>query len=70
MRKVRIEIGAVVEVYIDADVTDEKAEEMATEIVLEQVKRLDETESGVHDPDLWLASYGSTVIECEEVNCK
>jgi len=70
MKKVRVEIGAILEVYVDADVTDEEAERIATEIALEQTKRLDECESGIRDENLWLASYVAEVRDCEEVDCE
>lgn len=70
MKKVRVLVEAVIEVYIEDDVPDEKAEGMATDIAIEQVRRLDEAECGIHDPDIYLASYGVTVTDCEEVDCE
>ena len=66
MKKVRVEIGAVMEVYIE----DNQPEDDAVEIVKEQVRRLDETESGIHDPDLYLANYAMNVLDVEEVDCE
>lgn len=66
MRKVRVEIGAVMEVYIE----DNQTKNDAVEIVKEQVRRLDEMESGIHDPDLYLTSYAMNVLDVEEVVCE
>ena len=70
MRKVRVEIGAVMEVYLDDNTPDEQAERHAIEIVNGQVRRLDEMESGIHDPDLYLANYAMNVLDVEEVDCE
>jgi len=66
MKKVRVEIGAVMEVYIE----DNQTENDAVEIVKEQVRRLDESESGIHDPDLYLTNYAMNVLDVEEVDCE
>lgn len=66
MKKVRVEIGAVMEVYIE----DNQTENDAVEIVKEQVRRLDEMESGIHDPDLYLTNYAMNVLDVEEVDCE
>ena len=66
MKKVRVEIGAVMEVYIE----DNQTENDAVEIVKEQVRRLDESESGIHDPDLYLTNYAMNVLDVEEEDCE
>lgn len=66
MKKIRVEIGAVMEVYIE----DNQTENDAVEIVKEQVRRLDESESGIHDPDLYLTNYAMNVLDVEEVDCE
>lgn len=66
MKKVRVEIGAVMEVYIE----DNQTENDAVEIVKEQVRRLDEMESGIHDPDLYLTNYAMNVLDVEGVDCE
>lgn len=66
MKKIRVEIGAVMEVYIE----DNQTENDAVEIVKEQVRRLDETESGIHDPDLYLTNYAMNVLDIEEEDCE
>lgn len=66
MKKIRVEIGAVMEVYIE----DNQTENDAVEIVKEQVRRLDECESGIHDPDLYLVNYAMNVLDVEEVDCE
>ena len=66
MKKVRVEIGAVMEVYIE----DNQTENDAVEIVKEQVRQLDESESGIHDPDLYLTNYAMNVLDVEEVDCE
>lgn len=66
MKKVRVEIGAVMEVYIGCNQTENDA----VEIVKEQVRRLDESESGIHDPDLYLTNYAMNVLDVEEVDCE
>ncbi len=66
MKKVCVEIGAVMEVYIE----DNQTENDAVEIVKEQVRRLDELESGIHDPDLYLTNYAMNVLDVEEVDCE
>ena len=66
MKKVRVEIGAVMEVYIE----DNQTENDAVEIVKEQVRRLDESESGIHDPDLYLTNYATNVLDVEEEDCE
>lgn len=68
MKKVRVEIGAVMDVYLDDNTPDEQAERYAIEIVNGQVRRLDEMESGIHDPDLYLANYAMNVLDVEEVD--
>lgn len=66
MKKVRVEIGAVMEVYVE----DNQTENDAVEIVKEHVRRLDEMESGIHDPDLYLTNYAMNVLDVEEVDCE
>lgn len=66
MKKIRVEIGAVMEVYIE----DNQTENDAVEIVKEQVRRLDESESGIHDPDLYLTNYAMNVLDVEEEDCE
>lgn len=66
MKKVLVEIGAVMEVYVE----DNQTENDAVEIVKEQVRRLDESESGIHDPDLYLTSYAMNVLDVEGVDCE
>ena len=66
MKKVRVEIGAVMEVYIE----DNQTENDAVEIVKEQVRRLDESESGIHDPDMYLTNYATNVLDVEEEDCE
>ena len=70
MKKVRVEIGAVMEVYLDDSTPDEQVERYAIEIVTGQVRRLDEMESGIHDPDLYLANYAMNVLDVEEEDCE
>lgn len=65
MKKVRVEIGVVMEIYIE----DNQTENDAVEIVKEQVRRLDESESGIHDPDLYLTNYAMNVLDVEDVDC-
>ncbi len=66
MKKVRVEIGAVMEVYVE----DNQTENDAVEIVKEQVRRLDESESGIHDPDLYLTNYAMNVLDVDEEDCE
>ena len=70
MKKVRVEIGAVIEVYLDDNTPDEQVERYAIETVTGQVRRLDELESGIHDPDLCLTNYAMNVLDVEEVDCE
>ena len=70
MKKVRVECDAVLEVYIEDDVSNDEAERMAKEIADGQIRKLDECESGVHDPDLCLTSWAMVVLDCEEVDCE
>lgn len=70
MKKVRVEIGAVMEVYLDDSTPDEQVERHAIETVTGQVRRLDEMESGIHDPDLYLTNYAMNVLDVEEVDCE
>ncbi len=70
MKKVRVEIGAILEVYLDDNTPDEQAERYAIKIVNGQVRRLDEMESGIHDPDLYLANYAMNVLDVEEDDCE
>ena len=70
MKKVRVEIGAVMEVYLDDNTPDEQVERHAIETVTGQVRRLDESESGIHDPDLYLTNYAMYVLDVEEVDCE
>ena len=70
MKKVRVEIGAVMEVYLEDSTPNDKVEQFAVEIVNGQVRRLDESESGIHDPDLYLTNYAMNVIDVEEVDCE
>ena len=70
MKKVRVLVEAILEVYVEDDVTEEKAESIASDIALEQVRRLDKTECGNQDPYVYLASYGTTITDCEEVDCE
>ena len=65
MKMARVEIGAILEVYLN----DDQPEKDAVAIATEQVRRLDESESGIHDPDLYLANYAVQMIDCEEVDC-
>ena len=66
MKKVRVEIGAVMEVYIGCTQTENDA----VEIVKEQVRRLDENKRGIPDPDLYLTNYAMNVLDVEEVDCE
>lgn len=70
MKKVSVEIGAVMEVYLDDNTPEEQVERHAIEIVTGQVRRLDEMESGIHDPDLYLANYAMNVLDVEEEDCE
>ena len=70
MKKVRVEIGVVMEVYLDDNTPDEQVERHAIETVTGQVRRLDEMESGIHDPDLYLTNYAMNVLDVEEVDCE
>ena len=70
MKKVRVDVEAILEVYIEDNVSDDEAKRMANEIAIEQIKHLDESESGIRDPDLYLANYATLVIDCEEEDCE
>lgn len=70
MKKVRVEIGAVMDVYLDDNTPDEQVERHAIEIVNGQVRRLDEMENGIHDPDLYLTNYAMNVLDVEEEDCE
>jgi len=70
MKKVYVEFDACLEVYIDDDVPEEKAKSTATNIALEQIMRLDETEYGAQDPNLYLTWLNVSATGCEEVDCE
>lgn len=73
MRKVRVEIGVVLEIDVDTD-NEQKAEEMAMEIAQWKVYPAGPAIVGgqtifeVEDPDVYAASVGMRVVDNEEVN--
>lgn len=67
MKQVRVQVEAVFEVYIENDVEDEVLETMATHNVLEEIHKWEEKGDGFLTPDLYLATYGATVTDIEDV---
>ena len=72
MRKVRVEIGVVLEIDVDTD-NEQEAEEMAMEIAQWKVYPAGPAIRGqtifeVEDPDVYAASIGMRVVDNEEVN--
>ena len=68
MKEVRVQINATMIVYVEEDVPEDQVGQTAIDITTEQVKRLDESESGIHDPDLYLSAYDIWVTDIEEVD--
>lgn len=68
MKKVRVELGMVLTVDVDEQ-DEEKAMADAVEII--QGKVLEDYGNGRHiieDDDVYMASFGIAVLDCEEVD--
>lgn len=70
MKKARVQIEAILEVYLDDSTPDDQVERHAVEIATGQIRKLDEMESGIRDPDLYLAAWGTTVTDVEKEDCE